>query len=63
MVVEDVRVGAGAGVVVRAGGETPGRKVEVAGSGVCPGIGPGGGPIGKLGVGLGVGLPASAGGP
>ena len=54
MVDSDVRVGAEAGVVVRAGGGTPGRKVAVGGR-VCLGVGAGGGPIGR--VGLGVGLP------
>ena len=58
----DVGVGAGAGVVVRAGGGTPGRKVAVV-LGVCLGVGAGGGPMGRLGVGLGVGLPAGVGAP
>ena len=56
VVVAEVVVGAGAGVVVRVGGGTPGRKVEV-GVGVCLGVGAGAGPIGSTGVGLGLVLP------
>ena len=62
VVVAEVGVGAGARVVVRPGGGTPGRKVAVV-VGVCLGVGAGGGPIGRLGVGLGVGLPAVVGAP
>ena len=62
VVVAEVGVGAGSGVVVRAGGGTPGRKVAVVAA-VCLEVGAGGGPIGRLGVGLGVGLPALVGAP
>ena len=50
-------VGAGAGVVVRAGGRIPGRKGVLVEADVCLGVGAGGGPVGSTGVGLGLVLP------